>query len=77
MVFSHRQYLCRSGPEDRMHSNRYTHIKGAGWFVYMRGDQEMYDGIQVNSGIAGPFKTKSDARVYLTKFINKTHHGLH
>lgn len=77
MFFRNYQYLCRSGPQDRIHSNRYTYITGAGWFLYLRGDQEMCCGVEVNSGLAGPFNTKSDARVYLTKFINRTVHGLH
>ena len=73
MVFSNRRYLCRSGPQDRIHSDRYTYIEGAGWFLYLRGDQEMCDGIEVNSGIAGPFNTRSDAKVYLIKMINHLH----
>jgi hypothetical protein len=77
MLFRNRQYLCRSGPQDRIHHNRYTYITGVGWFVYLRGDQEMCCGVEVSSGLAGPFETKSDARGYLTRFINKTHRGLH
>jgi len=74
MVFSSRQqYLCRSGPQDRIHPERYTFVKGTGWFVHLRGDQEMCDGIEVSSGIVGPFNTRSDARVYLIKIIRQTY----
>lgn len=77
MFFRNHQYLCRSGPQDRIHSNRFTYIVGAGWFVYLRGDLEMCCGVEVSSGIAGPFNTRSDAQGYLTRFINKTRNELH
>jgi len=74
MVFSNRQqYMCRSGPQDRIHTDRYTYVKGTGWFVHMRGDQEMCDGIEVSSGIVGPFNTRTDARFYLIKIIRQTY----
>jgi hypothetical protein len=74
MVFSSRQqYLCRSGPQDRIRPDRFTYVKGTGWFVHMRGDQEMCDGIEVSSGIIGPFNTRLDARVYLIKIVRQTY----
>lgn len=77
MVFNNRyRYQNRSGAKYRAHPDRYTYIKGAGWFVYLRGDQETLDGIKVDSGIAGPFHSRADAMTYLTKIINKSHPGL-
>ncbi len=71
MAFNNLHYSCRSGPQDRVHADRFFYIKGSGWFIHLRGDQEMCEGIQVNSGLAGPFDTKLDARVYLGKLIEK------
>jgi hypothetical protein len=74
MVFHNRyHYYYRSGPQDRRHPGRFTYIRGAGWFVYLRGDQEVLDGIEVNSGIAGPFDTQSDAKRYLNRIIKLAH----
>ena len=77
MFFRNRQYLCRSGAQDRIHADRFTYITGAGWFVYLRGDQESCCGVDVDSGIAGPFDTKSEARAYLAKLLDKTRYELH
>ncbi|MGD8783710.1 MAG: hypothetical protein PVG75_04705 [Thioalkalispiraceae bacterium] len=77
MVFSHRyRYLYRSGPQDRQYPGRFTYIKGTGWFVYLRGDLESYEGIEVKSGIAGPFDSRFDARVYLVRLIKQSNPGL-
>ena len=69
MAYNNLEYTCRSGPQDRVHPDRFTYIEGEGWFIYLRGDQEWCNGIQVNSGIVGPFDSRFEARVYLTKFI--------
>lgn len=73
MAFNNLQYSCRSGPQDRIHPDRFIYIKESGWFIYLRGDQEFCDGIQVSSGLAGPFDTKVEARVYLKKLIDNQH----
>jgi hypothetical protein len=72
MVFSvSYQYLYRSGPQDRTHAQRYAYVKGVGWFLYLRGDLEIYDGIEVDTGIAGPFNSQADARTYLFRLIDQ------
>lgn len=63
------QQLQRSGPEHRRHADRFFQIKGIGWFVYIRDNIEIYDGIEVNAGVAGPFDTKAQARFFLLKHI--------
>jgi hypothetical protein len=71
MAYNQLKYSCRSGPQDRIHPDRFTYIEGQGWFIYLRGDQEHCNNISVSSGIVGPFDTRFQARVYLTKFIRK------
>lgn len=71
MAYNQLHYSCRSGPQDRVHPDRFTYIEGQGWFIYLRGDQEHCNNISVSSGIVGPFDTRFQARVYLTKFIRK------
>lgn len=73
MVFhSGYSYFYRSGAQDRRHARRFFYVKNSGWFVHLRGDQEVFDGIEVNSGLAGPFPTRAEARDYLLRIIDSS-----
>lgn len=73
MVFHNQHYyFYRSGPQDRRQLHRFFYVKRTGWFVHLRGDQELCDGIEVNSGIAGPFESQTQAKRYLARIIQQS-----
>jgi hypothetical protein len=59
----------RLGERYRHNPERFVFIAGWGWFVHTRGEYQFHHGIEVQSGVTGPFKTQAHARLYLERFI--------
>lgn len=63
--------IHRGGKQYRCHKQRYFYIKQIGWFVRIRGDMEISQGIELFDGVLGPFTTRAKAKFQLLKLIYK------
>lgn len=69
LTFKSHIQIQRGGKEYRCHKQRYFYIKQVGWFVRIRGDMEISEGIELFDGVLGPFTTRAKARYQLLKLI--------
>jgi len=68
-LFLKHKHIQRGGAQYRQHPDRYFEIEEVGWFVRTRGDYEAREGMDVSSGILGPFKSKAVAKYELFKML--------
>lgn len=73
ITFKSHIQIQRGGEEYRSHQQRYFYIKHLGWFVRIRGDMVISEGLECFDGIVGPFKSRSKARFHLLKLIYQEH----
>ena len=64
---------ARAGRDFRQNRNRYFYVRRCGWFVLTRGELVSCGGIEMHTGVAGPFEYLSHAEDYLTKLISQYH----
>ena len=64
--------LQRAGKEYRVNPSRFFFVKTMGWFVYLRGDTVLNQGLISQDGVAGPFHTLDMAG----KFIARQAHSI-
>lgn len=70
MTFFHQhKHIQRGGAQHRQHPDRYFYIDEVGWFVRTRGDYEIREGIDISSGILGPFRSRAVAKYELFKML--------
>jgi hypothetical protein len=65
--------IQRGGKQYRCNRHRFFYIKQLGWFVRMRGDLEISEGMELVDGIVGPFTTRAKAKYHLLKQIYQEH----
>ncbi len=59
--------LQRAGKEYRTNPSRFFFVKTVGWFVYIRGDIVLNQGLISQDGIAGPFHTLDKAGKFIAQ----------
>ena len=65
--------LQRAGMEYRVNRSRFFFVKTMGWFVYIRGDFVLNQGLITQDGVAGPFLSKHTASEFVTQRLANTH----
>lgn len=69
ITFQSHIQIQRGGKKYRCNPHRYFYIRKVGWFVRMRGDIEISEGMELFDGILGPFDTRAKAKFQLLKII--------
>lgn len=59
--------LQRAGKEYRVNHSRFFYVKSMGWFVHMRGDFVLNNGLITQDGVVGPFLSKHSATKFLVQ----------